>query len=1063
MRRILLALSLLLVLPVHASAESDAGEVRMPLPRYDNLMGSGSTTIAPVRWSLSTASLRLTVQGTDRPSASGELTLTVQGDGSRMEVPLLPSGTSVTAATLDGSPIGLAQRDGWLVLPLAAAEGSVQVRLVVDAVAGPSGWSLPIPLAPAPSTELSVTLPSAGLEATAVPATAVRISGSTLTATVPAASGVQVSWTSGARTGHTLSRAEYEGELRGEAVRWTARYGVEVDGSSATLALLPTDVALVDLSVDGKEAPIAVEGQRFVARVRGPGRHDLVATFEVPVQRGDGPPKVALSIPRVPVSRFSLRLPGDKEVSVEPASSVDRKVSKNVTTATVHVPMTDAVVLSWSEAIPEAVTAELRANADLFHTAHAEEGVMVLRTLVDLQVTRGSTNSFVLDVPADLEVTGVSAPTGGVADWRITRPARGKAGVLTVFFDRAVDGGFRFAVSSERTLPKVAEPVGVPLLTPQSVNRSKGMVALLASKELTLEPKGEEGFTRVGENQLPAFAKQDIELTIAHTFKFGDANKPLLVLATTPERREGRFGAQVDTLISLGEVTLEGAATIEVDVKSGAVDLLRIALPKGVNFGGLTAPSLREHTLTEEGDRQIVEVAFTQELEGRFRIELRYEQILGEAKGELGVPTVQILGAEVEQGRIAVEALAAVEVQAGTVQNLSTVDVAELPRQLVLQTTNPILLAYKYVQVSPPYRLGLTVTRHREIDVQGATIEDAAYHTLVTRDGLAVTTARFTVRNRREQFLRVGLPRGSEVWSATVDGAGSKPALAEDADAERPQVLVKIINAERAFTVELVYATPIPSLGPLGRVGGELPTPDLVATSSTWDLYLPAELQYGRPRGDMDYVGRGGITDLSAGFSDSTAVRVQVPTDGVRLSFRKLYANQGGRAVRVRIPYLSVWGARIAWGLQFAAGLALWLGLLAGVRGLASRRIAGTLGGLGLLVSVAVVALLDQGAGASIWATLLALVLIAAALAQRRMAGGGPGGGPDGSDDAWFAPPAPAGAPPEPRAEAAADQSGAAPSEQGNTPEPDGSPGAPPADVDDTQDDGGSSAYDPPK
>ena len=74
-----------------------------------------------------------------------------------------------------------------------------------------------------------------------------------------------------------------------------------------------------------------------------------------------------------------------------------------------------------------------------------------------------------------------------------------------------------------------------------------------------------------------------------------------------------------------------------------------------------------------------------------------------------------------EHGRIAIEALTAVEVQALVADQLSALEVSELPQQMILKTTNPILMAYKYV--SPPYRLALEVTRHQVVAVQEAAQE----------------------------------------------------------------------------------------------------------------------------------------------------------------------------------------------------------------------------------------------------------------------------------------------------------------------------------------------------
>ena len=112
-----------------------------------------------------------------------------------------------------------------------------------------------------------------------------------------------------------------------------------------------------------------------------------------------------------------------------------------------------------------------------------------------------------------------------------------------------------------------------------------------------------------------------------------------------------------------------------------------------------------------------------------------------------------------------------------------------------------------------------------------------------TPDGLAVTTARFSVRNSRKQFLRVLLPEGADLWSATVDGKPEKPAISsnggpENGNGHPPEILVKVINSVQGFPVELIYATPMSAMGRLGRVSSSLPRPDMVVTRSRWDLYL---------------------------------------------------------------------------------------------------------------------------------------------------------------------------------------------------------------------------------
>jgi hypothetical protein len=377
-------------------------------------------------------------------------------------------------------------------------------------------------------------------------------------------------------------------------------------------------------------------------------------------------------------------------------------------------------------------------------------------------------------------------------------------------------------------------------------------------------------------------------------------------------------------------------------------------------------------------------------MEGQFRLELRYEQILADGPSEIVVPTASVADAEVEHGLMAVEALAAVEVQA-TTEQLSSVDLAELPQQLVLKTTNPILLAYRYAHVEPPYRLALTVTRHKELDVQVASIEGARYRTLFTRDGLAVTAASFTVRNSRKQFLRVELPPETEVWSVFVDGRPEKPArAAEDEEGHRDRsVLIKMINSTEGFPVEMVYASRVARVGSLGVISARLPRPDMVVTQTRWDVFLPDGLSYRRPAGNMELVGYGRRVareaieqDMAAGLSREASapsrmapLRIAVPARGVHYAFEKLYANQADEPVGFSVAYASAGGARAATGLSLVGAVVLWGGLLFGLRRRLNpgRAVVAGLAGLALIL-VAVRVFGTSPAGAAWLFLLLAVV-----------------------------------------------------------------------------------------
>jgi len=901
-----LAICLLSLLTLPVSAEERSGQVQIPLEVYNNLIeltrGPGHRP-APLGFALGSATVRVGVSSTEgRAVAEVSISLSFEVfENEWVLVPVLPAGTPVTRTSVSGNPVQLVATPQGLAFG-TNVKGSYTMELAyhVDASATGRGYVLAVPVPQASSIQLAATIPGGGLDVTVIPAAGVRVSPSgsqtTVAATVPSTSGVQIAWRAPSDKGPTLTRAVYRGEVSIGAVLWRAEIRVELFADeTATVPLLPRSLTLTSLTLDGKEAPILVDGSRFATVVRGRGIHVVTASFQTPIAQQNGPPSTELLVPEVPVSRVELAIPGRKDVVASPSASVTTQASGARTVATVHLPLTEKVSLSWSEAVPEAARRELRAIASLYHVLHAEEGVLYGRAHVVYEVQHGGTSRIELALPPAVEVNQVRSETGAIADFRVETRERRR--VLRIFLDRELTSETRFEVDYDRALGARGTE-SLPLLSAVGVSRQRGMVALVSTRDLALNPAEAEGATRVGENQLPPFVRDAIDRTIAHTIKYADAPPLLQAAVAVPERVAARFDAEVDTLVSLGDVAVLSSVSIELHVKSGGLDRVDLDLPAGADLLNLVAPSLRTHRVVDS----VIEVEFTQEMEGDFRIEATYERLLGESAAEVDAGTLHVRGAEVEQGRIAVEAATAVEVSPLVVAELSPLDLRELPRQLVLRTSHPILHAFRYVRAEPLPRLSLGVTRHETASVQEAVIDLAEHKTLFTRDGLAVTTSRFLVRNTRKQFLRVSLPESSEVWSVFVAGKAEKPAVSESS------FLIKIVSSSDAFPVELVYSTKIPAIGVLGSVSLRLPRPDLLVTESRWDWYLPEGFDYRRPSTNMRVAkseSRVEADALEELAKVPEAFRIHVPVAGIHYAFEMLYANHGDVETRVRVPYAS--------------------------------------------------------------------------------------------------------------------------------------------------------------
>lgn len=968
----------------HTDLSESHGDVRLPLENYNQLIDSSKKpqSIAPAAYAIGQSDIKVTIQEHhDRTTAVIHLTSIIKTfEDKWASIPLMPFGTAVDNIAINDKPVQLIQKDQWLSWSTnTAGTSTLEISYTVDANRSPSGYAISIPTPRSASTTMTVDFPDADIDLAIIPSSHLKYNKiinnkhnkTRATATIPTTSSVLVSWRVATNQPYVISRADYIGKLEGDLINFSAEYDIEqLTGESNHIKLMPSSVTLQSITIDDQPATILEDQGHFNVVIKQRGKHVIKVNFQTQVEQQQGPPQVSFPILRVPISQFELQIPGQKDVSVilEDSGSVQthqviNSFTDNMTRAKTHIPMTESVSFSWVDAIPKDIKAELRANANIYHAISAEEGVLYGQALIDYEITHGETNNLIFTLPLQAQVNQIKSATAGISDW-IVKTVENKK-VVTVFLDRAIKNNYQLNVSYEQLLETASNhssplpiDINVPLITAEKMHRQRGIVALLAGSELTLKPIKESHITRVGENQLPAFFRNHIALTIAHTFKYTSNSPELVVNTIAPERKKGKYDAQVDTLISLGEVTMRGSSSIEVSVKSGVIADLQLHVPIGINVLNVTGPSIRHHKVINSSSHQVIDIEFTQEMTGQFRIDFDYEKILSENTSELQVPSIKVNGTEVQHGRIAVEALTAIEVQASETTQLSSLSINELPQQLVLKTTNPILLAFKYVNTESPHSLKLTMTRHQELDVQVAAIESAHYQTLITNDGLAVTTALFFVQNSRRQFLRLNLPKNSEIWSVFVDGKAEKPALANNKD--NNDVLIKMLNSVSGFPVKVVYATPIKKITMFGTLKHHLPLPDMVVTHTTWDVYLPIGPHYQSVTSNMQTVVSGQLVNPqkhplnqhSDNMSTAQPLNIGVPQQGIKYTFAKLYANQSETMAGFEISYSSTTGNTTSVVLSIFSVLLIWLAIILIKKNQSIKVIAASLatGLVGLLV-----------------------------------------------------------------------------------------------------------------
>lgn len=379
-------------------------------------------------------------------------------------------------------------------------------------------------------------------------------------------------------------------------------------------------------------------------------------------------------------------------------------------------------------------------------------------------------------------------------------------------------------------------------------------------------------------------------------------------------RLDPRVYAEVFTLVGLGDGLLEATTTIHHTILFAGVDTLQAKVPEGMTLLDVQGSGIRDWQVDDAG---LLTVELNYEAEGAYPLTLQLEKVVGQGSLQASAPIVQPVGVERSKGWLGVEARGNLEIASAGAAGATSVDVRTLPGAILGVTGQPVLLGFKYLADTPD--IPLSVTEHADVDVLVTLLDQARARTMWTPDGRRITSVQYQVRNNRKQFLRLEMPEGAELWSASVGGKAVQPARAGDG-----RVLVPLIRsvstggALAAYSLEVVYVedgSQADAAG-RGRFEARLPGADVPTTYVSWVVYAPWDAKIPKKgiEGSLRHVpSLSNVADAAALTHIQTAtpqmqqsaaaqaragalgqgaapVQVSLPLDGRPLFFEKLLA-----------------------------------------------------------------------------------------------------------------------------------------------------------------------------
>jgi hypothetical protein len=388
-----------------------------------------------------------------------------------------------------------------------------------------------------------------------------------------------------------------------------------------------------------------------------------------------------------------------------------------------------------------------------------------------------------------------------------------------------------------------------------------------------------------GETKWLAYGRGNEALTLSWRKKTEDHHIEL------PLRMRG----SLTQLTSLGEDSTAVYAEASLDIVQGAARDVRIQLPEKITINQVSGAMIADWEM-KNGE---LAITFLEPVEHSARFVINGEARLPR-DGIIDIPLLRLLHTERDSGGVAVEILGAGEIKDQKAQGLEDADASDLG-EMIASRQSPALAAFRARagEAGATRTLSVNVARYDQQAVLMANIEEARYDILMSADGKELVQARYAVRNNQRNFVKISLPPGASVWSASLGGRPARPGQSPDGSLLLPLEKSRGGEDAPAFLVELMYVTKAPAWQDKGKQTVTLPALDLPISRTGVLFYYPPMFrvsaapgtfrtqQYQGPISAALAPGGGGIVDIGT----PSAIPLQAKESDRLEQFAKLQSN----------------------------------------------------------------------------------------------------------------------------------------------------------------------------
>ena len=346
-------------------------------------------------------------------------------------------------------------------------------------------------------------------------------------------------------------------------------------------------------------------------------------------------------------------------------------------------------------------------------------------------------------------------------------------------------------------------------------------------------------------------------------------SEPNWSAALRVERLPQTVQADAFHLFSIGEGIAYGSSVMNYVVSGAPVSAFRVELSDEYFNVEFTGKDIRNWEKTTNG----FIVQLHTPVSGAYTLLATYERPFKPQGETLAFTGARPLDAQSESGHTIVISAYQFQVKPADVSpGLLPLEPGEVPAEYRLFFDKPVLAAYRYS--SRPFNLKLALSPLAQGDSLGQVVDRASLTTHISKEGQALTDVHYLVKNRGNPNFHVTLPDGTQLWSATVNGAAVVPVM----DGKSNLIpLPQHADPDTVLTIDLKLAARSPDAKRLNIAAPVVAAPVMLAE---WKL-LPDEGQRLVYRngtltpagGSTDVSGFAQIARLAHGYGAGAALR----------------------------------------------------------------------------------------------------------------------------------------------------------------------------------------------